>query len=208
MPDEGQQEGQQQDGGQTDGTGSGGSDGGSRTFTQAELDDMIERRLARERAKYADYGDLQAKAAEYDKHVEASRTEQEKAVAAARGEGKAEAQAAANDRLLRAEIRAAAAGKLADPGDAVRLLDLSQFTVGEDGEIDGNAIEAAIGQLVKDKPYLAADAKRFQGTGDGGPREPANSPKQVTQTEFDAMTPDQRVQARKEGRLTQLLGGG
>jgi len=44
-----------------------GSSGSAKTFTQAELDAVVRDRLARERAKYADYDDLKAKAAEADK---------------------------------------------------------------------------------------------------------------------------------------------
>lgn len=37
-------------------------DGGEKTFTQAELDRIVEERLKRERAKYADYDQLKAQA--------------------------------------------------------------------------------------------------------------------------------------------------
>lgn len=46
--------------------------------TQADLDKILGERLARERAKFADYDDLKAKAAERDKLIEASKTEAEK----------------------------------------------------------------------------------------------------------------------------------
>ncbi|MCK8670997.1 hypothetical protein M1M07_07680 [Rhodococcus sp. HM1] len=68
----------------------------------------------------------------------------------------AEALAKANDRIVRAEVRAAAAGKLADPADAHRFLDLSQFEVGDDGEVDQDEIAEAIDELLNEKPYLAA----------------------------------------------------
>ena len=47
--------------------------------TQDELDHIIEGRLARERAKFSDYDDVKAKAAEFDKAQEASKTEVQKA---------------------------------------------------------------------------------------------------------------------------------
>lgn len=60
-----------------------GTGGQSGTFTppatQADLDRIIADRLSRERAKFADYDDLKAKAAEHDKAVEASKTEAQKA---------------------------------------------------------------------------------------------------------------------------------
>lgn len=164
---------QQNDSGQQ-GNGEGGGEGASgddrRTFTQDELDELVARRLTQERRKYADYGDLKKKAAEFDALAEQQKSDAEKAVDAARREGRSEALKAANDRLLKAEVRAAAAQKLADPADAVRLLDLASFTVGDDGEIDGAAITAAVEQLVTDKPYLAAQPSGFQGSGGNGPR--------------------------------------
>jgi hypothetical protein len=58
---------------------------------QAELDKIVESRLARERAKYADYDDVKAKAAEFDKAQDKNKTELEKAAERA---AKAEAAAA------------------------------------------------------------------------------------------------------------------
>jgi alanyl-tRNA synthetase len=66
------------------------------TFTppasQEELDQIIEGRLHRERKKYEGFDELKAKAAEYDKQVEASKTELQKLQERAE---KAEARAAA-----------------------------------------------------------------------------------------------------------------
>ena len=50
-----------------------------RTFTQAEMDAIIGDRLARERAKFADYDSLKDKAAKFDKAEEASKSELQKA---------------------------------------------------------------------------------------------------------------------------------
>lgn len=50
-----------------------------RTFTQAEMDAIIGERLSRERAKYADYDDLKAKATKFDAAEEASKSELQKA---------------------------------------------------------------------------------------------------------------------------------
>lgn len=48
--------------GGADGAGAGGGEQQGKTFTQAELDQILQDRVARERAKYADYEDLKAKA--------------------------------------------------------------------------------------------------------------------------------------------------
>ena len=50
-----------------------------KTFTQAEIDSIIEGRLARERQKYADYESLKVKAGKYDEMQEAEKTELQKA---------------------------------------------------------------------------------------------------------------------------------
>lgn len=51
-----------------------------KTFTQSEMDAIIGDRLKRERAKYADYDELKAKAAKYDEAEEAGKSELQKAV--------------------------------------------------------------------------------------------------------------------------------
>lgn len=77
----------------------------------------------------------------------------------------------ANARILNAELRAAATGKLADPADALKFLDTSAFEVDADGNVDADAIAEAIADLTEKKPYLAAQGtKRFQGSADGGAR--------------------------------------
>jgi hypothetical protein len=110
-------------------------------------------------------------------------------------------------RLLHAELRAAAAGKLADPGDAARLLDLSRFTQAADGSYDTGAIGAAIDQLLTHKPYLAAGQRTpFQGGGDGGPRGEPGA-RQITREDLKGMSQAQIAAARREGRLDHLLRG-
>jgi len=127
-----------------------------------------------------------------------------------RRQAEAAATVKANARIVRSEVRAAAAGKLADPKDALTFLDLSQFEVNEDGEIDAEEISDAIDELIKSKPYLAAaTAKpRFQGTGDGGAARKASRPKQLTEHDLKTMSPEAIDKAHKEGRFDDLLGGG
>lgn len=50
-----------------------------RTFTQSEMDKIIEGRLYKERQRFADYEELKAKASKYDEAEEASKTELQKA---------------------------------------------------------------------------------------------------------------------------------
>lgn len=50
-----------------------------RTFTQAELDEIVKSRVAKERAKYADFEMLQEKASKFDEMEEAGKSELQKA---------------------------------------------------------------------------------------------------------------------------------
>jgi len=131
--------------------------------------------------------------------------EKEYAAEQERRKVEADALAKADERILKAEVRAAAAQKLADPADALRFIDLSEFEVGSEGDVDSEAISVAIDGLLKEKPYLAAQG----GSGPvfespGSHREPGKG--QVTQAELGRMTPDQINAARAEGRLNDLLG--
>lgn len=96
---------------------------------------------------------------------------------ATRREVESAALSKANNRIVRSEVKAAAKGVLADANDAFRFLDLDQFEVDDDGDVDEDEIAAAIADLVEKKPYLAAQGgKRFQGTGGGGARERKSAP--------------------------------
>ncbi|WAL73105.1 hypothetical protein OU787_17290 [Kitasatospora sp. YST-16] len=69
--------------------------------------------------------------------------------------------------LVRAEVRAAASGRLADPADALALLDLEKLTP-EKGEPDPAAIKAALDELLTAKPYLAPAGEGSKVWGDVG----------------------------------------
>lgn len=113
---------------------------------------------------------------------------------------------AANQRILKSEVKAAAKGVLADPQDAYKFLDLDSFEVDNDGNVDESAITAALDALVASKPYLAAQGKRFQGTADGGARNDATKPAQLTQADLARMSPEQIDEAHNSGRFDALLG--
>jgi hypothetical protein len=118
-----------------------------------------------------------------------------------------EALAKANTRIVKAEVRALAAGKLADPNDALQFLDLSSIEVSEDGAIDAAVVEQLITDLLTSKPYLAAQSgKRFEGEADGGPRNVGKQARQLTLTDLESMTPEQVNQARKDGLMDRLIG--
>lgn len=165
------------------------------------LDAMkAEKREALARAR-----DLETQLAEFKAKAEGREAEFKAAQDAQRV--KDDAIAAANERILRAEVRAAAASKLADPADALRFIELSDFEVGSDGDVDATAISAAIDSLIESKPYLAAQSgRRFQGTADSGVRNDATKPSQLTHADMARMSPEEIVAAKKEGRFNDLMG--
>lgn len=57
---------------------------GEKTFSQSDVNRIVEDRLRREQAKYADYDDLKAKAAKFDEQEEANKSELQKATEANR----------------------------------------------------------------------------------------------------------------------------
>jgi hypothetical protein len=129
-----------------------------------------------------------------------------------RAEVEKAATAKVNERIIRSEIRAAAAGKLQDPKDALAHLDLKQFEVDDDGNVDEDEIADAIADLLKRKPYLGVtqgDGKRFKGTADAGVQGKAGKP-QLTEADVKQLAAQGKhaeiEKARLDGRLNTLLG--
>jgi len=157
------------------------------------------------RQQAADYqkqlAKLQAEIALKDKPAE------EQAIEAAKQEARAEATQKANLRILKADLRAAATGKLADPTDAALYLDLSTFDVSDDGEVDSDALATAIAELIERKPHLAAQKQnRFDGAADQGAKGKDSTPPQWTEADLARATDDETVAAKAAGKLNNLLG--
>lgn len=132
------------------------------------LDRMkAERAAARANAKAAIARAEAAEAALANK----DRPAEEIALENARKEGRTEATTAANLKLATSALKLAAAGKLANPADAVAFIDPKQFDVDDNGDVDSDALTEAITKLLTERPYLAAgNQPRFEGTADGGAR--------------------------------------
>lgn len=100
---------------------------------------------------------------------EDGKSETERELAKARKEAAEEARTDERSKwasqFVQAKAQAVAAQKLADPDD-VRLLDLNEFQVGEDGTIQGD-IAAAVDKLIEAKPHLAAKRGTRQGIDQG-----------------------------------------
>lgn len=100
----------------------------------------------------------------------ATQSETERAIAEAKDEGKAEARKDFAPRLVRAEFRAASAGRLdADRlGDLLEDIDLSRF-LDEDGEVDAKKVAKKVDAWAPAEPVKPGKPKPDprQGAGDG-----------------------------------------
>jgi hypothetical protein len=146
----------------------------------------------------------------------ANLSDQERAIAEARQAARAETLTEVNARLFTATAEGKAAGKVADPSlftdpDVARkLLGFTDIPVTSDGGIDAEAISTAIDALVAAKPYLAASngatPPKPTGSADGGARG-GDRPAQLSRDDLKAMSHTQIEEARKTGRLDDLLSG-
>lgn len=181
-----------------------------KTFTQAELDEIVAKRLARDRKGREDYDDIKAKLAEIEKaeeerkkaemtaaeRLEAERAEALKAAEDAKAE-RDKALTAANQRLIKAEFRAIARElniRTDALDDAYVLADLSAVQVDDDGNIAG--VKDVVEALLTNKPFLAdqpkPQPKPIGGASGGG--EPADKTK-------EQLLKEAADKARKSGRI-------
>lgn len=144
-----------------------------RTFTQADLDRQIGERLARERAKYADYDEVKRKALELEEIQLEQQSEFEKAVAKAVKEERANnlREYETERRSNRLQIAVANhARELADVDDVV--LNLSQGDTNElfnnEGSVDDGAFGKALEDLLERKPHLRGGGQVPTGDADAG----------------------------------------
>lgn len=160
---------------------------------------LVTERTARKAAEKA-LAAIRAELALKDKPAE------EQALEAARAEARTEATVKANERIVRAEVKAAATGKVKNPALALKLIDTSGIDVDDDGEVDSDAVTQAIADLLTEYPELAADGSKFGGGADQGARGKSSKPAQLTEQDLKSMSPEQVVAARKSGQLNTLLG--
>ena len=150
----------------------------STTEAEASLGDAGKKALDAMKAKWKDADKLAKDNAAALAALQAKLDGKEAEHAAEQSKREAElaALSKANDRILKSEVKAAAKGVLADPQDAYKFLDLDSFEVDDDGNVDEEAIASALADLVKSKPYLAAQGgRKFQGSADGGARNDTGS---------------------------------
>lgn len=131
--------------------------------TQADIDRIVSERLAREKAKYADYGDLQAKAARLAELEQAQMSEQEKLNAAKVAVERERDEARAETARLQAAVR----HKIGE--DYIGLLGS-----GTADEIEARA--ARIGELVTAKSELEQARAELEALKTGKPVPPGGRP--------------------------------
>jgi hypothetical protein len=155
--------------------------------------------------------------AELEKVRIASLSDHEKEVAAARREG----ERAGLRRIVEAELRAAAAGKMANPHLAARLLDVEELIPKDGDEVDGERVAEAIERLLEAEPYLRvsvpgatspatepAPAGRPAGTAPAGARTTGSSTagtfsrSQLRDRTFFEANREAILKATAEGRIT------
>lgn len=160
-----------------------GGNGAPRTFTQDELDRIVNERVNKSKAQFKDYGELKAAAdrlaeleAENQTESQKLRTASEKAKQEAKESSEREKQA--NTRATEALVRSAVlleAGKqgAADPDDVYKLLD-GDIQIDDDGNVVG--VDKAVKALLDAKPHLIARAVPggFGGGLQGAPAAPSS----------------------------------
>lgn len=128
-----------------------------KTFTQADVDRIVEGRLAKEKGKYSDYDDLKAKATKFDESEEANKSELEKATTAATEAAKRAEEAEV--RALRLEI---AGEKGLTPSQARRLVGTTREELEADADqllVDFPAAEPPPASKLPRKPKPAGSTE-------------------------------------------------
>lgn len=143
-----------------------------KTFTQADVDRIVQDRLTRERNKIGDLDDLRRKAEKYDELEAQNKTDLEKANTRAETAEKlaADLEAKLKDTSLSNAIKdAAGAAGFIDANDAAALIDRSSIEF--DGDVPKN-LDKLLGALAKAKPHLVKEGAPAPttGSGDGGPQ--------------------------------------
>ncbi|MFD8527797.1 hypothetical protein ACFV0L_10355 [Streptosporangium canum] len=133
----------------------------------------------------------------------ANLSDAEKAIEDAKAEGRRAALTETGSRVAKAELKAyAATSGVALPASVTDFLDTTRF-VAEDGSPDMEAIAAFVDPF-KSTPKKAP--KFTQNIG-AGPQGGGTGPTQLTREDLARMTPPEVNEARREGRLNQLMFG-
>lgn len=156
-------------------------------------------RAMKDRVKASKKAEREAKAELERLKNSAGKTEEQLAEQQQREQREAAILNKANERIVRSEIKSAAAGKLQNPALAILLLDLADFEVDEDGNVDEDEIAQAIDELLEREPYLAVQS----GTGPkfDSARGKRKVAKKLTAKDLEGMSPQEIAKAYDEGRV-------
>lgn len=137
-----------------------------KTFTQAELDDIIAKRLARDREKFSDYDELKTQLSEFKKakkeaeeadmseleKLQAKLAEKEAAELTLTEKLEAEKERGKKQSINNEFIKLATNNEIAYVDAAFKLADLSEVEVDEHGKVTG--VDKVIESLIEDNPFL------------------------------------------------------
>lgn len=178
-----------------------------KTFTQTELEDIISKRLERERKKFEGYDDLKKKASQYEKELEEKRlaemSEKERAeeIAKKAEEDKSTLEqqlqelreSVQREKITNEFIRVATSANVQYIDDAIKLADLSAVTVNEEGNVEN--MEDVIKTLVEHKPFLVATKKAQKAIG-----ESTNTNSDKSEKTADQLIKEAAERARQTGK--------
>lgn len=159
------------------------ADGKGAGFTQADVDRIVQERIARERAKFAGYDELKARAAKADELEQAQLTEldRERTKTAALEKQLTESESKTSDHARRLAVFQAAAAPIKLGDREVRFTnptDALAFLPADLDASDSKAVGAALQNVLNERPYLAANpvvATSF----DGGARTTSAAPQDM-----------------------------
>ncbi|MGE6488507.1 phage scaffolding protein [Paenisporosarcina sp. NPDC076898] len=174
-----------------------------KTFTKAELEEIIKKRVARiKNEPPADYDELKSKLKEYEEKdltefdkIKQQLTDKESHAATLEKElNEMKAQQTKNQ-IVNAFKTAAKEAKIKYVDDAMKLIDMSAFTIGEDGKIEG--LEDVVKTLAEEKPFLLSEESAEIGT----PSNPGNQDRTRTKAQ---LLKEAGEQYKKTGRIQDL----
>lgn len=178
-----------------------------KTFTQDELNDIIEKRIQRERQKFADYDELKSKVDTFSKDQEERRiadlSEKERLEELLKKSEEEKQQTLQlyetvqnqlkQDKIANAFIKEATKNKVEYIDAALKLADLSSIEVTDEG-IKG--IEELVKGLVESNPFLVKEAKTPRIIGEANNPNPAE-----TQRTKEQLLAEAAERAKRTGKV-------
>ena len=169
------------------------------TFTQADLDRVVQTRLSRQQAEIEAGQNAINRLAEIEA-AEMSELEIAQARVAELETASAQAIQKANSRLIEAAVTAAATKQGAvDIETVTKLLPADSVTVNENGAVEG--AEKAVQQLLENKPFLVSAPTITGGASTNPASGNSSTGKITTRAQLSKMTPQQIMAAQADGLI-------